>query len=75
VGGSSGPGALLLIVPVVVLLTAVLVLRDARARERARRPVVVTVGTLTVADPAVWAALCVVLWVVALPAYLVARSH
>lgn len=61
------------LVAVVVLMCAVWVLGDARSREEDGRPVVATVMNATIDQPALWAALCIVLFVVALPLYLVAR--
>ena len=49
------------------------VLHDARVRQANREPVVVTVLGVTISEPAIWAALCLVLFIVACPMYLVAR--
>ena len=49
------------------------VLSDARSRTERGRPVVMTVGSVTVDRPEVWAALCLVLAVVFVPLYLAAR--
>ena len=49
------------------------VLWDARARVREGRPVVAVVLGVTIERPEVWAALCLVLFVLAVPLYLVAR--
>ncbi|PYI64575.1 hypothetical protein CVV68_21500 [Arthrobacter livingstonensis] len=49
------------------------VLRDARSREKERRPVIVTVLGLTVESPRDWAALCLLLFALTFPLYLVAR--
>lgn len=49
------------------------VLRDARSREKEHRPVTVTVLGLTVESSSDWAALCLLLFALAFPLYLVAR--
>ena len=49
------------------------VLHDARVRQANREPVVVTVLGVTISEPAIWAALCLVLFMVACLMYLVAR--
>lgn len=49
------------------------VLHDARVRQGHREPVVVTVLGVTISEPAIWAALCLVLFIVACPLYLAAR--
>jgi hypothetical protein len=60
---------------VVVVATASLwVLQDARSRAGRERPVVATFGGLTVDRPEVWAVLCLVVVVLFLPLYLVARQ-
>jgi hypothetical protein len=59
---------------VVVAIASLWVLQDARARARLGRPVVATCGALTVDRPEVWAALSLVVVVVFLPLYLVARA-
>jgi hypothetical protein len=50
------------------------VLQDARSRVERDRPVVATVGGFTVDRPEVWAALCLLVVVLFVPLYLVARS-
>ena len=66
-----------LLAPLVVLFLIVLgsawVLQDARAHERDRRPVVVTVFDRELEDPPLWAALCLLAFVIVFPLYLVAR--
>lgn len=49
------------------------VLRDARTREKEHRPVTVTVLGFTVESSTDWAALCLLLFALAFPLYLVAR--
>lgn len=49
------------------------VFRDARSHEKEHRPVAATVLGLTVDSSAVWAALCLVIFAVAFPLYLLAR--
>lgn len=56
-----------------IILSSVWVLLDARRLERERRPVVVRVFGYTLEDPAMWAALCLVLFMFVFPTYLVAR--
>ena len=67
------------IVPMVVVLAVLVgcslwVLRDARTREAHREPVVVTILGVTISEPTIWAALCLVLFVLAFPLYLAART-
>lgn len=68
---------MLFFLPIVVgaLLVGVTgwVLQDARSREKEHRPVVAIVLGLTVDRPNVWAALCLVVFAVAFPLYLLAR--
>ena len=58
----------------VVGMTSLWVLADAQSRLKAGRPVSVTIGGRTVDRPEVWAALCLLVVVLFLPLYLVARS-
>ncbi|WP_076264134.1 hypothetical protein [Intrasporangium flavum] len=67
-----GLGALVLVLAVVA--ASLWVLADARSRTQRGRPVVMTAFGLTVERPEVWAALCLVVVVVFLPLYLVARA-
>ena len=60
------------IVPTVFVLVVLVrfslwVLHDARVRQANREPVVVTVLGVTISEPAIWAALCLVLFIVACP--------
>lgn len=57
----------------VIILSSVWVLQDARRFEREGRPVVVVVAGRTLDDPPVWAALSLVLFLIVFPMYLVAR--
>ena len=50
------------------------VLEDAQSQMERNRPVVATMGELTIDRPQVWAALCLLAVVLFLPLYLVARS-
>ena len=60
--------------PLLVLATCgAWVLHDARSRGERGRPVSATVGGLTIDRPEVWATLSVLVCVLALPLYLVAR--
>jgi hypothetical protein len=63
--------ATLLVCLVAVVAYAVLV--EARERSRRGRPVVAVVLGFTIDRPEVWAALCLVLSVLFVPLYLVAR--
>ncbi|XGX78635.1 hypothetical protein LQK93_01429 [Terrabacter sp. BE26] len=63
--------ALLLVL--VVAAVSVWVLEDAQAQLERGRPVVATLGELTIDRPNVWAALCLLALVLFLPLYLVAR--
>ena len=62
-----------LVVLMALLLSSSWVLQDARSRARDGRPVVVTVLGAEIEEPTVWAAMCLVLFVVVFPMYLVAR--
>ncbi|WP_374970846.1 hypothetical protein [Terrabacter sp. BE26] len=68
---SSVLSALLLVL--VVAAVSVWVLEDAQAQLERGRPVVATLGELTIDRPNVWAALCLLALVLFLPLYLVAR--
>jgi hypothetical protein len=59
----------------VVVLADAWVFLDATARAGRARPVVATIGNLTLETPTVWLLGCVVLWVLFFPMYLVARSR
>ena len=48
---------------------------DARARQGTRREVTVTIGSMRVDRPEVWAAWCLGLFVLFFPLYLVARRE
>ncbi len=63
-------GLLLLIV---VAALDVWVYLDARARQGTSREVSVTIGSLRIDRAELWAALCLVLFVVCFPLYLIAR--
>lgn len=65
-------GAVVVVLGVVAL--SLWVLGDARTRLAQRRPVVATLGPLTVDRPEAWAALCLLVVVLFLPLYLVARG-
>lgn len=57
----------------VALLTSVWVLLDARGRQRAGDDVVARIGPVELATPEVWFVATLLLWVVVVPLYLVAR--
>jgi hypothetical protein len=63
-------------VALIVVLGAVSiwVLADARSRMKLDRPVVATLGAVTIDKPEVWAALCLLVAVFFVPLYIVARS-
>lgn len=63
-----------LLAVLVVGTTSLWVLADARARLEVGRPVTATIGGVTVDRPEIWAALCLLVVVLFLPLYLVARS-
>jgi hypothetical protein len=66
------------LVPILVALllaaSALWVYQDASSRARQGRTVYFSIGSLELSTPAVWAALCLVLWVLALPLYLTCRK-
>ncbi len=60
--------------PMLVLASCGLwVLTDARGRSERGQPVSATIGGVTIEQPEVWATLSVVVCIVVLPLYLVAR--
>lgn len=63
-----------LLAAVVVAGASLWVLQDARSRAERGRPVVATLGGVTLDRPEVWAVLCLLVVVLFLPLYLVARS-
>ncbi len=64
----------LLLVIVLLLACSAWVLQDARAREASRRPVTATVAGVTIDRAEIWAVLCLLLCVLFIPMYLVARA-
>ena len=64
-----------LVLLVVVAALDLWVYLDARARQRRGREVSLTVGSLQIDRPEVWLALCLVLFVLFFPLYLVARRE
>lgn len=67
---ATGPLVLLL----VVLAVDAAIYLDAERHEAAGEAVTFRVGALTVETPSAWLIACLVLFVAAVPAYLVARS-
>jgi hypothetical protein len=67
------------LVPILVLVAFLAsdgwVYADARAHAKSGKPVVFSRGSLIVDTPAAWLALCLILWIVAFPVYLVSRDH
>jgi hypothetical protein len=59
----------------VILTVAIWVYKDAGARRDSGRTVVVTIGSITIDTPEAWLAGCVVLSVLCIPLYLVARER
>lgn len=62
-----------LMLGVLLVCVALWVLQDAKSRETEHRPVTVTVLGLTVESSRDWAALCLLLFALAFPLYLVSR--
>jgi hypothetical protein len=62
------------IVLLIVLLTDVWVYLDANAHLARGEPVVVSIGSFSLESPATWVVVCLVLWIVAFPLYVVARG-
>jgi hypothetical protein len=71
----DGHGSVALLVVVVVVAVDAWVLLDARAREAGGHAVAATVGPITLATPAQWFLGCLILWVLVVPLYLVARRE
>jgi hypothetical protein len=67
------------LVPIVAVLlivgTGVWVYTDARTRAAEGDPVVLSIGSIQLDSPEVWTVACVILWVLAFPAYLASRNH
>ena len=71
---SSLAAQLLPLLPLLlIILSSVWILQDARRFEREHRPVVVIVFGRHIEDPPTWAALSLVLFIFVFPMYLVAR--
>jgi hypothetical protein len=62
-----------LLIGLVVVAAVVWVFQDARSHERDHRPVAVTVAGVTIEQPQIWAALCLLLFAIVFPLYLAAR--
>jgi len=63
-----------LAVVLIIVLTDVWVYLDAHEHLARGEPVVVSIGPFNLESPAVWAVVCLVLWIVAFPLYIVARG-
>ena len=70
--GGNGLAAVVLLVGVLAVDAWVFV--DARARSVRGRDVVATVGQVTLSTAEEWLLSCLLLWVLVVPLYLVARS-
>jgi hypothetical protein len=68
-GSPLGPGALLVLVATVDAWVFI----DARRRRDSGDEVVASVGPITLSSPEQWLFGCILLWVVVVPLYLVAR--
>lgn len=64
-----------LLVAIVVLGTGLWVYQDARRCADEGAPVTLRIGDFVIATPVMWLLGCVVLWVIAFPAYVVSRSR
>jgi len=64
-----------IILLLVVLATDVWVYRDSGHRLARGEPVTVTLGPYRMESPTVWLVACLLLWILAFPLYLVARSQ
>lgn len=73
-GAVNPSAAAVLTIVLAVGAVSLWVWRDARSRDAHGRPVVATVGGLTFERPEVWAALCLLVALVFVPMYLVARK-
>jgi hypothetical protein len=62
------------VVLLIVLLTDVWVYLDANAHLARGEPVAVTIGSFSLESPAMWFVVCLVLWILAFPLYVVARG-
>jgi hypothetical protein len=62
------------VVLLIVLLTDIWVYLDANAHLARGEPVVATIGSFSLDSPAVWCVVCLVLWILVFPLYVVARG-
>jgi hypothetical protein len=67
------------LIPIIAVLlvvgTGVWVYTDARTQAEEGDPVTLAIGSIQLDSPEVWTVACVILWVLAFPAYLATRSH
>jgi len=59
----------------VIIATDLWVYTDARTRSERGSPVTLSIGVLKLNTPTVWFVACLILWILFLPAYIVARNQ
>ncbi|MDQ6617804.1 MAG: hypothetical protein M3083_24420 [Actinomycetota bacterium] len=64
-----------IIVVLVVIVTGLWVYTDARVRADHGDPVVFSVGSIHLDTPQLWAVVCLFVWLIGFPLYLVSRNH
>jgi len=67
------------LVPIVVVFviigTGIWVYADAKARAGQGHPVVLSIGSIRLDSPEVWAVVCLLLWIICFPLYLASRNQ
>lgn len=71
---SLGVGLVPIFVALLLAASALWVYQDASHHARQGRAVYFSVGSLEVSTPGMWAACCLVLWVLVMPLYLTCRK-